>query len=123
MLLLDRLAEQRIREAEAGGAFDDLPGMGEPLRVEQDNPFIPAELRTACRLLKNAGFLPDALCLRRDIHEAEQLLLMADTEGQRQEAKARIRLLLERLGGQRSASLSTQQDYFERLSERLSTHE
>lgn len=123
MLLLDRLAEQRILEAEARGEFDDLPGAGEALEIEQDNPFIPAELRTAYRVLKNAGFLPEELCLRRDIHVAEQLLLLAETEDQRQDARARLRLLLQRLGVQRSASLATQQDYYDRLSERLCTRD
>lgn len=123
MLLLERLAEQKIREAEARGEFEDLPGTGEPLNIEQDNPYVPAELRTAYRLLKNAGYLPDALCLRRDLHEAEQLLLLAETEDEIRAARARLRLLLERLGAQRSSTMTTQQDYFDRLSERLSVRE
>jgi len=121
MLLLDRLAEQRIREAEARGEFDDLPGSGEPLSLEQDNPFIPAELRTAYRLLKNAGYLPEEVCLLKDIEEAEQLLLLAEIVEQRQDASARLRLLLNKIGCQRSLSLATQQEYFDRLSKRLSS--
>jgi len=120
MLLLDRIAEQRIQEAESRGEFNDLPGAGQPLQIEEDNPFIPAELRTAYRLLKNAGYLPEEVCLLRDIREAEQLLLAAETEDQRQDMVARLRLLLGRMGTQRSLSLSTQQHYFVRLSERFS---
>lgn len=119
MLLLDKLAEQRIREAEARGEFEDLAGSGEPLVLEQDNPFIPAELRTAYRLLKNAGFLPEEVCLLRDIEEAEQLLLVAETESQKQDASTRLRILLSKMGGQRSLSLVTQQEYFDRLNKRL----
>lgn len=119
MLLLDKLAEQRIREAEARGDFEDLPGSGESLSLEQDNPFIPAELRTAYRLLKNAGYLPEEVCLLRDIEEAEQLLLVAETESQKQDASSRLRLLLNKMGGQRSLSLTTQQEYYRRLNERL----
>ena len=33
MLLLDRLAEQRIQEAELRGEFNDLPGAGQPLQL------------------------------------------------------------------------------------------
>jgi hypothetical protein len=120
MLLLDRLAEQRIQEAELRGEFNDLPGAGQPLQLEEDNPFIPSELRTAYRVLKNAGYLPEEVCLLRDIREAEQLLLAAETEDQRQDLATRLRLLLDRVGMQRSVSLSTQQYYFERLNERLS---
>jgi hypothetical protein len=121
MLLLDKLAEQRIKEAEARGDFQDLPGSGEPLELEQNNPFIPAELRTAYRLLKNAGYLPEEVCLLRDIQEAEQLLLVAETESQKQDASTRLRLLLNKMGGQRSLSLAAQQEYFDRLSKRLSS--
>lgn len=120
MLLLDRLAEQRIQEAELRGEFSDLPGAGQPLHLEEDNPFIPAGLRTAYRLLKNAGYLPEEVCLLRGIREAEQLLLAAETEDQRQDMATRLRLLLNRMGMQRSISLTTQQHYFERLNERLS---
>ena len=120
MLLLDRLAEQRIQEAELRGEFNDLPGAGQPLQLEEDNPFIPSELRTAYRVLKNAGYLPEEVCLLRDIREVEQLLLAAETEDQRQGLATRLRLLLDRMGMQRSVSLSTQQHYFERLNERLS---
>jgi hypothetical protein len=121
MLLLDKLAEQRIREAESRGDFEDLPGAGEPLRLEQENPYIPAELRTAYRLLKNAGYIPEEVGLLRNIQEAEQLLLLAETVEQKQEASTRLRLLLSKMSEHRSLSLATQQEYFDRLSQRLSS--
>jgi len=60
MLLVDRLVEEKINIALRQGEFDDLPGKGLPLVLE-DNSAIPAELRVGDRLLKNAGFLPAAL--------------------------------------------------------------
>jgi len=45
------LAEQRIREAQAQGMFDDLPGAGAPLNLD-DDAMVPEELRAAYRILK-----------------------------------------------------------------------
>ncbi len=55
--LLDELVERRIREAAQRGEFDDLPGAGRPLQLD-DDPLVPEELRAAYRLLKNAGYVP-----------------------------------------------------------------
>jgi hypothetical protein len=51
------LAERRIEEALARGELDDLPGAGRPLELD-DDPLIPADLRVAYRILKNAGYVP-----------------------------------------------------------------
>jgi len=50
------LAERRIEEAIARGEFDDLPGAGRPLELDDLDPLVPEELRLACRILKNAGY-------------------------------------------------------------------
>ena len=76
MFALERLAEQRIAEAQAHGDFDDLPGAGEPLPAE-DNAFVPQELRAAYRVLKNAGYLPPQAAHFGELHHAEQLLAAA----------------------------------------------
>lgn len=54
MSVLERLAEARIRQAMEAGAFDHLPGRGQPLRL-QENPFEPAEWRAAFHLLRSQG--------------------------------------------------------------------
>ncbi|RME59693.1 DUF1992 domain-containing protein, partial [Candidatus Parcubacteria bacterium] len=53
MGIIETIAEQRIREAQARGELDDLPGAGKPLALEEDNPFVPPELRMAYKVLKN----------------------------------------------------------------------
>ena len=53
------VAEQRIREAMERGEFDDLPGKGRPLDLEEDSG-VPEELRMAWKLLKNGGYLDEA---------------------------------------------------------------
>lgn len=55
--MLDFIAERKIAEAIANGDFDDLPGSGKPLELDDDS-LVPEELRLAYRILKNAGFVP-----------------------------------------------------------------
>ncbi|MFQ6112676.1 MAG: DUF1992 domain-containing protein [bacterium] len=77
MQALAWIAEQRIKEAIESGELDNLPGMGRPLQL--DDEFAKnSETRVAFTILKNAGFLPFPLLLRKQIEhkfiEAEKLL-------------------------------------------------
>jgi len=51
------IADRKIEEAQAEGAFDNLSGTGLPLDLS-DNPFEDPSTRLAHRLLKNNGFAP-----------------------------------------------------------------
>ena len=73
MLLLDQWAERHILDAQRKGEFDSLPGEGATLVLDDDS-CIPAELRAAWRLLKNAGCLPPELQQRKDAIELNELL-------------------------------------------------
>jgi len=50
------IAERRIAEAMAEGQFDNLPGRGRPLHLEDLSHLAP-EMRLAYIVLKNSGFL------------------------------------------------------------------
>ena len=65
MWLLDQWAERHILDAQTKCEFDDLPGRGEPLTLD-DDLHVPPELRAGYRLLKNAGCLPPELEQRRE---------------------------------------------------------
>jgi hypothetical protein len=67
---LDALVERRIEAAMARGEFDNLPGAGRPLALD-DDPLVPAELRVAYRVLKNSGFVPPEL---QQVAQVNQLL-------------------------------------------------
>ncbi|MEP8986553.1 DUF1992 domain-containing protein [Enterobacter cloacae] len=73
MWLLDQWAERHIRDAQTKGEFDNLPGSGEPLVLDDDS-HIPPELRAGYRLLKNAGCLPPELEQRKEAVELADLL-------------------------------------------------
>lgn len=50
------LIERQIRDAQAEGAFDDLPHRGERLPIDDDSA--AGEWALAHRMLRNAGFAP-----------------------------------------------------------------
>jgi hypothetical protein len=116
--IIDQLVERRIAEAIARGEFEGLPGAGRPLELDDDR-LVPEELRVACRIMRNAGFVPEDLRLLVEIRSAEQLLMKARAGDERAAASARLRTLLERLGSSRALTLQSQAQYFDRLMERL----
>jgi DnaJ family protein C protein 28 len=81
--------EKQIREAMEAGKFDNLPGKGKPVDLSE-NPFEDPDLRTAHRLLRNAGFAPAFIEERKDIdrelEQARTALARAWTIYQRAEA-------------------------------------
>jgi hypothetical protein len=119
---IERIAEQRIREALERGDFDRLRGTGKPLDLE-DDAGVPADLRVAYRILKNSGFLPPEVELRREIASAEQLLTQALTAVDRQCANRRLEFLLVKLAASRGGAREAQVEaaYYARLSEKLQT--
>ena len=78
--LFQRIAEQRILEAQRAGAFDNLPGKGKPLELE-DLSWVPDDLRIGYMVLKNANVLPPEADLLKDIHTIEDLLKHVEDEG------------------------------------------
>lgn len=73
MEIFSWLAEQRIQEAMRSGAFQNLPGHGKPLELE-DLSGVPEELRMSYKIMKNAGILPEELVLRGECASLEELL-------------------------------------------------
>ena len=123
MSYLDDIVEQRITEAAARGDFDDLPGAGRPLAPEPDDPFVAPELRMAYRILKNAGYIPEEVRLRREIGHVEELMRTAYGAEERSDAARRLRVLLARLEQTRGGSLQLQQAYYDQLLARLAAND
>lgn len=122
MDFIERLAEQRILAAMERGEFDNLPGLGKPLELDDDSN-VPPELRVAYRILKNAGFLPPEVELRREIADAESLLVQSLTPAERSAANRRLEYLLTKLAamqhGTRDARLEAA--YYDKLAAKLRT--
>ncbi|MGE5854473.1 MAG: DUF1992 domain-containing protein, partial [Deltaproteobacteria bacterium] len=93
---LHRIAEQRILEAQRDGAFDNLPGKGKPLDLE-DLSWVPEDLRIGYHVLKNAHVLPPEVELLKDIHSLEDLLKHVEDETERRSLAKSIQWKMIRL--------------------------
>ncbi|MCD6490280.1 MAG: DUF1992 domain-containing protein [Thermodesulfobacterium sp.] len=73
LIIFKKIAEERIRRAMEEGLFDDLEFKGKPVELK-DDPFVPEDLRVVYKILKNAGFLPKEVELKKEISRLEELL-------------------------------------------------
>jgi hypothetical protein len=113
---LQRIAEQRILEAQRDGAFDNLPGKGKPLELE-DLSWVPEDLRIGYHVLKNAHVLPPEVELLKDIHSLEDLLKHVEDEDERRSLAKSIQWKMIRLDmlKRRSFDLSAVRTYSRKL--------
>lgn len=116
MNIVDKLAESRIIEAMASGDFDDLPGQGLPLELE-DFSDIPEDQRMAYKILKNAGVVPSEIGLRNEIFQLEQSLDTEQDNNTRKQTMKRLQYLFIYLGvsAKKNSNLSLEQSYYEKL--------
>ena len=115
----DSLVEARIERAIERGELTDLPGQGSPLSLDDDACVAP-ELRLAYRILKNAGFVPEEIEVRREIMGLS--VLIDATEGaERSRAIARRDWLRARIAlrGGAGASLLEHREYAKRVARRF----
>jgi DnaJ family protein C protein 28 len=74
------LVERLILEAMAEGKFDNLPGKGQPLKLDE-NPYLEPGQEIAFGLLKKNGFAPEWIerdkAIRKDMDKARHLLRLA----------------------------------------------
>ena len=103
--MFDKLVEQRIREAQEAGEFDDLEGEGRPVNLEAYFS-TPAELRAGYALLKNAGVLPEEASVLKELNETAARLEACRDEAERERLRLALRdlqlkhdLWIERNGG------------------------
>ena len=119
LYIFQKIAEERIREAMERGELDNLPGAGQPQQLE-DDANLPAELRIAYKVLKNAGFTPPELDLTQEIHQAEELLAQAPDEKSRYQALKRLNFLSLKLSALRPQSAALDEHrYAARILDRL----
>jgi len=68
-----RIAENRIREAMAQGQFENLPGAGQPLSLEEYFSS-PEDLRMAYSILKSANCVPAEVELLNEVSRLERAI-------------------------------------------------
>ncbi|AEV17834.1 UNVERIFIED_ORG: uncharacterized protein DUF1992 [Anoxybacillus amylolyticus] len=117
-----RIAEEKIREAMKNGEFDNLPGFGKPLEIE-DLSRIPEELRLGYLLLKNAGYVREEAELRKELLTLEDLLRCCEDDEEKRELEKkwtekqlRLAELMKKRGQTNSKAL---RDYGRRIEEKF----
>jgi hypothetical protein len=120
--IMDKIADERIREAMDRGEFDDLPGKGKPLNIEDDSQ-LPPDLRMAYKILKNADCLPPEVQLRKEIRTTEELLAgIQDTrEKYRQMKKLNYLIMKFNMSRRVAAVLEENQVYYEKVLDKVGT--
>jgi len=109
MSAFELIAERRIEEAIADGRFDHLELSGVPVDLtEYFN--LPAELRVAWTILRNANCVPVEVSLAREIDEMRRKLRSCTSEEERanldraiRERETGLRMMFERSAGSRRA--------------------
>lgn len=116
----DEIIERRIKEAQAKGEFDDLPGRGQPLPIDDDR-HIPEDLRMAYKVLKNANCLPPEVELRKDISQMKDMLDAMPDEQEKLQQIRRINYKVLQLNvlGRGSPLFEEDEVYYRKVVDRL----
>ncbi|UCG11280.1 MAG: DUF1992 domain-containing protein [Deltaproteobacteria bacterium] len=117
---MERIAEERIREAVQRGEFDNLSGSGKPLKLK-DDLHIPDDLRLAYKILKNADCLPPELELKKEIRCTEELLGQISDEGEKYRQLKKLNYLIMKLNVMRKGSIRWEEDqlYYDRIVDKV----
>jgi len=85
----DKLVEEKIKEAQQRGEFDNLPGKGKPIDLTAYFE-TPEDVRLAQSVLKNGGFTSREVDLLNEIAGLKQLLDSGVDEKKKQEIRKQI---------------------------------
>ena len=121
MFGFQKIVEKRIKEAQEKGEFNDLPGQGEPLAI-QDDSHVPEDLRLAYKVLKNANCLPPELEIKKEIRQMEDMLdnIPDEKEKYRQIKRINYKILQLNMMGKKSPLLEETEIYFKKLVDKTS---
>ena len=120
MFCFQKIIEKKIKEAQKRGEFDDLPGRGEPLNIEDDS-HVPEDLRLSYKILKNAYCLPPELQLRKDIRQMEDMLdnIPDEKEKYRQIKRINYKVMQLNMMGRKSPLFDQTEIYYKKLVDKI----
>ena len=118
--LIQQIAEEKIREAQRDGAFDNLPGAGKPLPKEDDS-MVPASLRMGYKILKNAGYVPPEVQEQKEIKNIRELIAKTSDESEKYRQIQKLNMLITRVNMRlgRPVQLQEKQVYYEKIMEKV----
>lgn len=115
----DKIIEQRIKEAQKKGEFEDLEGSGKPLDFSDEH--VPEELRMAYKLLKNADCLPPEIELKKEILRTEDLLTGMKDTSEKYRVLKKLNFMIMKLNSMRDGAIEFEmpQQYSHKLVSRM----
>jgi hypothetical protein len=118
--LIQQIAEEKIRQAQREGAFDDLPGAGSPLPRE-DESMVPPALRMGYKILKNSGYVPPEVQEQKEISTIRELIEKTSDESEKYRQIQKLNMLITRVNMRRTRPVHLQEEqvYFEKVVEKV----
>ena len=114
------IAERKISKAIKEGSLNTEGWKGRPLPMEDDH-LIPADLKMAYKMLKNAGFVPPEIEAKKEIHKLEEMIAQTEDEHVRIKQLKKLDILLLKLNVQmnRPINLEEHKKYHRKVVEKI----
>jgi hypothetical protein len=118
--IIQTIAERKIQQAMVDGTLSDLSHWKDKPLPPDDMANVPEDLRMAYRLLKNAGYLPDEVTVRKEINRLEQLLETCTDEKEKVRQLKKISCLKTKLECRMGRAMELGEDgpYYNRVVDR-----
>jgi hypothetical protein len=115
-----KIVEERIRQAQKKGEFENLEGSGKPLGL-LDDQMVAEELRLAYKILKNADYLPPEIELKKEIQQTAELLRGMGETAVKYRTMQKLNFLIMKLNTLRNTAIEFEapQKYSDKLIEKL----
>ncbi len=122
LIAIQRIAERKIEEAMEEGRFAGLGHWKNRPLPEDDMQHVPPSLRMAYRVLKNGGYVPEEVSLKKEIATVEEMLARCTDERQRYNQLKKLNFLKFKLEARmgRSLHIDSNPTYHRKVVERLS---
>lgn len=114
------IAEQRINQAIEDGTLRTDGWHGRPLPMERD-PFVPNDLKMAYKILKNSGYLPPEVEMRKEAHRLEDLIASTEDAHQRLVQMKKLNVLLMKIDRcrDRPTRIDHHDEYYRKIVEKF----
>ena len=110
-----KIADQKIREAQQRGDFENLEGAGKPQALE-DYFRVPEDVRMAYTVLQNANCTPPELALKNEIVQIEDMLASIQDEQEKYRQIKKLNYLVTKLNTIRQTPINMEeQQYYSRV--------
>ena len=117
---LRQIAERRIAKAIEDGTLKTDGWKNRPLPLEDDS-FVPDDLKMAYKILKNSGYVPPEVELRKEIQNLEDLIIATEDSHQRVKQMKKLDVLMRKIDSRRTrvSSIKHDDDYYRKIVEKI----